>query len=122
MVFVKNEANDGLGDGVLSFACFFRIELSCGSAPAVVGPSPGGNGGGLGLRFVAAGGPRIFTPADLMITSLEEGASNTAVLKLSWLQTSARGHKMLTGGEVVNGASGVAGDESTGVGNVELER
>ena len=88
MVFGKQEASDGRGEGV-SFGTgtsWSTPELDWNPAPEVFGRiSQGCRGVGLGFRFVAAaGGPRTFTPADLTTTSFAKpGATGKEMLVLS---------------------------------------
>lgn len=74
----------------------------------------------MALRFAVAGGPSIFKPADLMMTSsTDDGASNTVVLMSSGSLVFDCGNSGLTFG----GAPGVTGDESkAGVRAGEWER
>ena len=123
MVFGKQEASDGRGEGVAfgTGTSWLKLELEWNPAPDVFGCfSQGCRGVGLGFRFAAAGGPRTLTPADLTMTSsVNPGASSRAMLVLSrWCDSSFGGMRLINGG----GVSGVAGDESKGVSTGELER
>lgn len=92
------------------------------STPEVLGRSSTDTcGEGLGLLLAVAGGPRMFTPADLIITSsTDAGASTTVVLKPScascgWLTD--EDVRLNIGDD----ASGVTGDDSLGVRAGEFE-
>ena len=87
MVFGKQEASDGRGEGVIFGAgtSWPKPELDWNPAPDVFGCfSQGCRGVGLGFRFADAGGPRTLTPADLTMTSFANpGASSKSMLVLS---------------------------------------
>lgn len=115
------EAESGLGtleesagrEGVSLSVPFLMIEFNCISDPETFGRfEPDWQGVALGLRFAVAGGPRIFRPADLMMTSsTDAGTSTIVVLMSSCGLVSNEGEGRIF---IADGPSGVTGDDSKG--------
>ncbi len=115
----KQEERVGRG-GVCFGVAFLRIECGCISNSSASGRAEADWPGiALGFRFAVAGGPRIFTPADMMTTSSTDvGTSTMVVLMSSCSLASDRGEDDTFIGV---GPSGVTGDDSNGVSAGEWE-